>query len=105
MMGAKLKKNDIELTSNLPGEYDMEQNYPNPFNPSTIIKYQLPVNGSVKLEVFDMLGNSVAVLVDEEMSAGYHEIEWNAGGLASGVYFYRFISGNYAKTLKLMLLK
>jgi hypothetical protein len=105
MMGAKLRKDDIEITSNLPGEYDMEQNYPNPFNPSTVIKYQLPVNGSVKLEVFDMLGNSVAVLVDEEMTAGYHEMEWNAGGLASGVYFYRFISGNYAKTLKLMLLK
>ena len=59
----------------------------------------------MKLQVFDILGNLVATLVDQQMEAGYHSINWNAGNLASGVYIYRIISGNYVSTKKLMLLK
>ncbi len=92
-----------------PREYMLEQNYPNPFNPSTIIRYQLPANSAVKLEVFDMVGRRVASLVNAEQTAGRYEVNFNATNLASGVYFYRLQAnspqGSYTKIMKMLLVK
>jgi hypothetical protein len=75
--------------NNFPGEFDLEQNYPNPFNPSTTIRYSVPQTSHVTLKVYDMLGQEVATLVDEEQEAGEHEIEFVPKEKASGAYFYR----------------
>jgi hypothetical protein len=105
-MGANLRKQSGEEDNDLiPTEYGLDQNYPNPFNPSTEIRYQLPENNHVKLQVYDILGNVVETLLDNEIEAGYHSIQWNAGRFASGVYFYRIVSGSFVSTKKLMLMK
>jgi len=88
------------------------QNFPNPFNPSTTISYSIPENGIVTLKVFDALGTEVRYLVDEAQEAGYHQVEFNAEGLSSGIYFYKLKvypanggAGEYNSTKKLVLLK
>ncbi len=83
----------------------ISQNYPNPFNPSTKINYQLPVAGNVTLKVYDVLGNEIATLVNEEKPAGSFEIEFKANYLPSGVYFYQLKAGDYVETKKMILLK
>ena len=88
-----------------PSEFLLSQNYPNPFNPSTTISYQLPVNSFVSLKVYNVLGNEVASLVNEQKQAGEHEIEFNASGLGSGVYFYTLKAGNFIQSKKMLLLK
>jgi hypothetical protein len=88
-----------------PAKFTLEQNYPNPFNPSTLIKYSIPQDGIVKLYVFNSQGQKVAVLVNQQMEAGDHEIKFNASNLSSGVYFYRIEAGNFNSAKKLMLLK
>jgi hypothetical protein len=89
----------------LPTEYALHQNYPNPFNPTTVIKYELPQAGDVKLVIYDLLGREVRVLVDEKKAAGVYEIHFDAMGLSSGFYFYRLQAGNYIATKKLLILK
>lgn len=89
----------------IPTEFGLSQNYPNPFNPSTTIKYSVPEPAKVRIEIFNTLGQSIATLVNEELSAGYYTTEYNASRLASGVYIYRMISNDYVETKKLMLLK
>jgi hypothetical protein len=81
------------------------QNYPNPFNPVTIIRYELPKESNVSLRVFNMLGQEVAVLVDEVQAAGHRSVEFNASGLPSGMYLYRLTAGDFVATKKLVLLK
>jgi hypothetical protein len=83
----------------------LSQNFPNPFNPATIISWQVPVDGYTTLKVYDDLGKEVATLVNEEKPAGNYEIEFNASELASGVYFYRIISGDFVDTKKMILMK
>ena len=83
----------------------LEQNYPNPFNPATNIKFQIPSTSFVTLKVFDVLGREVATLVNEEKTAGTYSAQWNAGSVASGVYFYRLKAGEYVATKKLILLR
>jgi enterochelin esterase-like enzyme len=95
---------------NIPQKYILYQNYPNPFNPSTKIKYSVPTVGTslmkfVQLKVYDILGNEVATLVNEEKSAGIYEVGWNPANLPSGVYLYQLKSGSYSATKKLMLIK
>ncbi|MBK9099544.1 MAG: T9SS type A sorting domain-containing protein [bacterium] len=85
--------------------YLLEQNYPNPFNPSTVFSYQLPVSSDVTLKVFDVMGNEIATLVNEEKPAGTYEITWYAENLSSGVYFYQLKASNYIETKKMLLLK
>ncbi|MGE5680579.1 MAG: T9SS type A sorting domain-containing protein, partial [Bacillota bacterium] len=90
----------------LPESYYLGQNYPNPFNPSTVIEFSLPDNNQeVSLKVYDLLGREVAELVNGKMSAGQHKVLWNASQNASGVYFYRLQSGNYAETKKMMFIR
>jgi photosystem II stability/assembly factor-like uncharacterized protein len=86
-------------------EYKLDQNYPNPFNPSTVISYQLPVSSDVTLKVYDILGNEIETLVNEEQSAGVYEIEFDASKLSSGIYFYQLKAGNYINTKKMILIK
>ena len=93
-----------------PGKFVLEQNYPNPFNPSTIIRYEIPGqarndNLLVTLKIYDVLGNEVATLLNEEKSPGKYEVEFNAGSLASGVYVYILQSGKYFAAKKMLFLK
>ncbi|MCH7772421.1 MAG: T9SS type A sorting domain-containing protein, partial [Bacteroidetes bacterium] len=93
-----------------PIEFTVAQNYPNPFNPSTVISWQLAAGSFVTLKVYDVLGNEVAVLVNEEMLAGEHEVKFNGSGLASGVYVYRITATNngrivFANSKKMILLR
>lgn len=101
------KATDIEdgQSDNLPESFELSQNYPNPFNPATNISFALPTKSMVRLEIFNLLGQKVANLVQGEMEAGYHEITWNAKQAPSGVYFYRLVSDNKSFTRKMMLLK
>ena len=86
-------------------EFDLSQNYPNPFNPSTTIHFIIPANGFVTLKVYDLLGNEVATLVNEEKPAGSYEVEFNANGLSSGMYLYTLQTGSYIETKKMILMK
>lgn len=94
-----------EKPPELPDAFSLSQNYPNPFNPSTTIEFSLPQREKVKLEVFNILGQRVAMLVDREMNAGKHSVAFNAGDLSSGVYFYRLETGSSKLTKKMSLLK
>ena len=98
----------------IPSEYNLLQNYPNPFNPSTKIKFTIPLNVIasvakqsylVTLKVFDILGNEIATLVNEEKPAGNYEIEFDGTGLTSGIYFYTLSTGNFLLTKKMILLR
>jgi hypothetical protein len=88
-----------------PSSYILSQNYPNPFNPSTTIRYSVPQLSKVVIKVYDILGNEIATLMDEEKSVGTYEITWNAENLPSGVYFYQMRAGDYVNTKKMILLK
>ncbi|TAK56808.1 MAG: T9SS type A sorting domain-containing protein, partial [Bacteroidetes bacterium] len=94
----------------LPIEFGLSQNYPNPFNPTTVIRYQLPVDCRVSLKVYNVLGEEVVTLVDEFQGAGFKTKEWNAVDknghpLSSGIYFYKMIAGDFSDTKKLLLLR
>lgn len=88
-----------------PKSFALNQNYPNPFNPTTNISYTLPEAGAVTLEVFNMQGQRVAVLVNGTQNAGSHTVSFDAGRLASGVYLYRLQSGSFSQVQKMMLVK
>ncbi|MGB5847989.1 MAG: T9SS type A sorting domain-containing protein [Ignavibacteriaceae bacterium] len=91
--------------TNLPIEYALKQNYPNPFNPTTTINYQIPELSFVTLKVYDVLGSEIITLVNEEKPVGSYEVEFNAAGLPSGVYFYQLNAGEFINTKKMILLK
>ncbi|MGD8778368.1 MAG: S8 family serine peptidase [Ignavibacteria bacterium] len=90
---------------NIPDSYTLYQNYPNPFNPTTTIGFFLQSSGKVTLEVYNILGEKVATLVNEEMEKGFHSVVFNAGHLASGIYCYRLKSKKFSEVKKLVLLK
>ncbi|MCX6162075.1 MAG: T9SS type A sorting domain-containing protein, partial [Ignavibacteriae bacterium] len=77
----------------------------NPFNPVTTIKYQLPIAGFVTIKIYDMLGKEVVTLVNQDKQAGYYEVNFNAGKLSSGIYFYKMVSGDFVSIKKLVILK
>jgi hypothetical protein len=85
--------------------YALSQNYPNPFNPTTTITYSIPQNSVVTLKVYDVLGSEVAELVNGQVEAGIHKVNFNAYDLNSGIYFYTIKAGNFSETKKLMLVK
>jgi hypothetical protein len=89
----------------IPAEFQLEQNYPNPFNPSTTMRYGLPNRSHVQMAIFNTLGQQVALLVQGEQEAGYHEVRFDASGLSSGVYFYRLHAGDFVQTRKLLLIR
>lgn len=91
--------------NNLPLSPRLEQNYPNPFNPVTNFKYRVSQHGRVLLKVYDVQGHEVAVLVNEQKPAGEYQVQWNAGGFASGIYFYRLQLENYSEAKKMLLLR
>ena len=109
---------EVEVEIYGPLMYALEQNYPNPFNPSTKIKYSIPQVGtqhavSVQIKVYDVLGNEIETLVNEEKPAGTYDIEFNAADLPSGVYFYQLIAADpstgsgqgFIQTKKMLLLR
>jgi len=89
----------------IPNRFSLEQNFPNPFNPSTNISFTLPLKTFVLLKVFNILGEEVATLVNEELPPGTHLHQWNAGAMPSGVYLYRLQAGSFTETKKLILLR
>uniref|UniRef100_A0A832DJM9 T9SS type A sorting domain-containing protein n=1 Tax=Ignavibacterium album TaxID=591197 RepID=A0A832DJM9_9BACT len=105
----------VDDNKTFPDEFVLYQNYPNPFNPTTKIRYSIPASpksspkertlNEVRIKVYDILGNEIATLVDEQKEAGYYEVEWDATQLASGVYFYRLQAGNFIQTKKMLLLR
>ena len=94
---------DIELE--VPKEFSLSQNYPNPFNPSTVVQFSLPRSESVTLKVFSILGEEIATLVSNGLSAGTYQVDWNAQGFPSGIHFYRLQAGAFIQTRKLILLR
>ncbi|MDP1675273.1 MAG: T9SS type A sorting domain-containing protein, partial [Bacteroidota bacterium] len=94
----------------LPEQYSLEQNYPNPFNPTTNIVYNLANSGPVRLEVFNIIGQKVATVVDEVQNAGTWNVRWNGSDAAgkqvsSGIYLYRLTTGSFVSTKKMMFIK
>ena len=94
-----------DASKSLPVAFSLDQNYPNPFNPTTTIRFELPRAVHVSLIIYNLLGQEVTGLVDEEMQAGVRTVEFNAAGLASGMYFYRLKAGEFVSTRKLILVR
>ncbi len=95
----------VEVTIDKPLGFTLNQNYPNPFNPSTIISYSIPEKSFVTIKVYDVIGNEVATLINNQMEAGEHSVKFNGSNLSSGIYYYQIKDGNNIATKKLMLLK
>jgi len=94
-----------ELKEQKPDAFELFQNYPNGFNPTTQIRYALPFDADVSLKVYDMLGRVVATLVEENQSAGFKTVEFNADKLSSGIYIYRLIAGDFTAVKKMIIVK
>lgn len=97
--------NVIAVDLGIPEQHLLKQNYPNPFNPKTIIAFKTPAEGHISLKVYDVLGNEVATLLDEQKPAGSYDVELNASQLTSGIYFYKLTSDAFNSTRKMILLK
>lgn len=95
----------VEDTKSLPTTFQLEQNYPNPFNPSTSISFSVPVSGRYSLKVFNLLGEEVATLIEQDLSAGIHKVNFNANNLATGIYLYSLRGNNVSLTKKMILMK
>jgi len=80
----------VQSSEGIPTQFALQQAFPKPFNPVTSIRYQLPIQSRVGLRVYSMLGQLIAELINEEEHPGFKQVEWNAGSVASGLYFYRF---------------
>ena len=92
-------------SEHFPESYALKQNYPNPFNPRTLINYELPVTNLVEINIYNLLGQKVAVLVSEEQRTGYYHVEWDATGFSSGIYFYTIKSGDFYAVRKMILMQ
>ena len=98
--------NIIEIEAgNIPDDYKLSQNYPNPFNPATKIFYSVPIRSKITLKLYDVLGNEIISLVDDVKNPGKYVVDFNAGSLASGIYYYRLSTESFGKTMKMVLLK
>ena len=91
---------------NIPTSFELKQNYPNPFNPSTVINFSVPEeNTHVSLKIFNSLGAEIGTLINQVVPAGYHQVNFNATGLSSGIYFYTLTAGNFVDTKKMVVIK
>ncbi len=97
--------NEVEVEVEAPAIFALDQNYPNPFNPTTSIKYSIPQDRHVRLNVYNLLGQNVATLVNSIQKAGQHEVNFDASNLASGVYFYKLEAGTNTSIKKMLLMK
>jgi len=100
----------LPISNEIPEHFSLSQNYPNPFNPNTKIKFDIPFEGnnldrSIRLIIYDITGREVTTLINESLKPGSYESEWNAGNFASGIYFYKLTSEDFAETKKMVLLK
>lgn len=107
MSGVVIVQNPVSVDDDkiIADKFELKQNYPNPFNPSTRINYSVPSTSIVNLKVYDILGNEVAVLVNEEKQAGNYEMNFNASELTGGVYFYQLTTNSFVDTKKMILMK
>lgn len=96
---------DGGVSQALPNGYSLSQNYPNPFNPETTLTFTLPDEGHVRLAVYNILGQEVAVLVDRRLQAGQHTVRWNGSGFPSAVYFYQLVADDFTAVKQMVLLK
>ncbi|MBA4312999.1 MAG: hypothetical protein C0417_10255 [Chlorobiaceae bacterium] len=94
-----------QINSHIPEKFALNQNYPNPFNPSTTIQFDIPKASFVTLKVYNVLGQEVATLVNENKKIGRYEVEFDGARMASGVYFYKLQTNHFTKTMKLLLIK
>ena len=95
----------VEQKNEIPTQFSLKQNYPNPFNPSTVIEFGIPVAGKYSVKVFNVLGQTVKVLADQDFNAGYHKVTFNATQLASGIYFYQLFGEKINLIKKMILVK
>lgn len=95
----------VEDNNSLPQEFKLHQNFPNPFNPETVIKFDIPNNSRVEINIYNILGQKVAELLNKELTAGYHSVVWDASKLSSGIYFYHLKAGNQIFVKKGVLMK
>ncbi len=94
-----------QISNTIPTEFRLDQNFPNPFNPTTTIRFALPKRSSVTLKLYDIRGREVATLVDDDLPPGEHKVDFNAKGIASGMYLYRLETEGFVQSKKLTLLK
>ncbi len=94
-----------QIGNELPENFLLSQNYPNPFNPSTTISFSIPNQVNVKLSIYNAIGEEVAELINENITAGFHQVTFDASNLSSGIYFYRISAGNFIDTKKMILLR
>ena len=94
-----------EIDNLIPNSYKLSQNYPNPFNPTTNIEFSIPNSEYVSIKVYDVLGNVVADLANQNFAAGNYSVDFNASSLTSGIYIYSITAGNFISTKKMMLIK
>jgi hypothetical protein len=95
----------VPLSNEIPNRFLLYQNYPNPFNPKTIIKMEIPKSGNVTMKIYDVLGNELETLVNEELKPGTYEIEFDGTSFASGVYYYKLSAADYTDTKKMVMIK
>lgn len=95
----------VTQTKQIPNKFKLDQNYPNPFNPSTVIKFSIPERGAVNLSVYNLLGEKITTLINDQLNTGSYSVTFDASNFASGVYFYRLSFGNNIVTRKMMFLK
>jgi len=100
-----LEVTGVEQLENLVREFRLFQNHPNPFNPKTVINYELPITNDVELSIYNVLGQKVITLVSEKQKAGHHQVEWDASGFPSGVYYYVLKAGEFRDVKKMVYLK
>jgi hypothetical protein len=106
LAGYKSGKDNEITVSNIPTQYELYQNYPNPFNPNTKITFDLPKNGNVRLVIYDILEKEKKTMLNNEFKqAGKYTIEFEGSSLASGIYFYRIITGDFIATKRMVLIK
>jgi len=93
------------ISNEIPNQFSLSQNYPNPFNPNTIIRFKIKDSRLTTLKVFDVLGREVETLVNEQLKPGTYEVDFDGSKFSSGVYFYKFVAGEFVETKKMMLVK